>query len=100
MKLWLQFGFSNDRDFWGYFIKLQTRSKLAFLKFCVFATRGKNCANHSLTPHTILDTIVLYLQLHTSFNIVLGQMEKNYISGVKYGLQEWPDDDGYNVDVS
>jgi len=37
---------------------------------------------------------------HTSFNIVLGQMEKNYISGVKYGLQEWPDDDGYNVDVS
>ena len=35
-----------------------------------------------------------------SFNIVLGQMEKNYISGVKYGLREWPDDDGYNVDVS
>ena len=36
----------------------------------------------------------LYLQLQMSFNIVLGQMEKNYISGVKYGLQEWPGNNG------
>ena len=66
----------------------------------MLATRRKNCANHSLTSHTILDTIFLYLQFHTSFNIVLGQMEKNYISEVNYGLREWPDDNGYNVDVS
>lgn len=37
---------------------------------------------------------------HSSFNIVLGQMEKNYIGGVKFGLREWPGDDGYNVNVS
>ena len=84
----------------GYFIKLQTRSKFAFFAFFMLATRRKNCANRSLMPHTILDTVFLYLQLHTSFNIALGQMEKNYISGVKYGLREWPGDDGYNVDVS
>ena len=84
----------------GYFIKLQTRSNFAFLGFFAHATQRKNCANRSLTPHTILDTVFLYLQFHMSFNIVLGQMERNYLSGVKYGLREWPGDDGYNVDVS
>ena len=84
----------------GYFIKLQTRSKFAFLAFSARAAKRKNCANRSLTPHTILDTTFLYLQLHTSFNIVLGQMETNYVSGVKYGLREWPGDNGYNEDVS
>ena len=35
-----------------------------------------------------------------NFNIVLGKMEENYLSGAKYGLREWPVDNGYNVDVS
>lgn len=29
-----------------------------------------------------------------------GRWRRIYISEVKYGLREWPGDDGYNVDVS
>ena len=83
--------------FWAISLSFKDGQNLHFWRF-LCSQRGEKNAPTVLLRHIQFWTLSFCIcNFKLSVNIVLGQMEKNYISGVKYDLQEWPGDNGYDI---